>query len=73
MSGCDHPVTIGGVIVRPGDFVVGDADGVVVVPAEIAAEVVEEVESLAVVETNMRQELLDGGMFSAVYDRYQVG
>lgn len=26
-----HPVTVGGVTVRPGDFVLGDADGVVVV------------------------------------------
>jgi regulator of RNase E activity RraA len=73
MSGFDHPVAIGGVVVRPGDFVIGDADGVVIVPAELAVEVLEEVESLAVVETNMRQELLEGGTFSEVYDRYQVG
>lgn len=73
ISGYDHPVRLGGVVVRPGDFVVGDADGVVVVPAELAADVLAEVESLAVVETNMRQELLEGGTFSAVYDRYQVG
>lgn len=73
MSGYDVPVTLGGVRVRPGDFVVGDADGVVIVPQELAAEVLEEVESLAVAETNMRQELLEGGTFSEVYDRYQVG
>ncbi|MEX1158043.1 MAG: RraA family protein [Thermomicrobiales bacterium] len=73
MSGYGHPVTIGGVVVRPGDFIIGDADGVVVVPVELAAEVLDEVESLAVAETNMRQELLEGGTFSAVYDRYQVG
>jgi 4-hydroxy-4-methyl-2-oxoglutarate aldolase len=73
ISGFDHPVTIGGVVVRPGDFVLGDADGVVIVPAELALEVLEEVESLAVAETNMRQELLEGGTFSEVFDRYQVG
>lgn len=73
ISGYDHPVTCGGVLVRPGDFVVGDADGVVIVPAELAVEVLEEVESLATTETNMRQELLEGGRFSEVYDRYQVG
>ncbi len=73
MSGFDHPVTIGGVVVRPGDFVLGDADGVVIVPAELAQEVLKEVESLAVAETNMRQELLEGGTFSEVFDRYQVG
>ena len=32
-------VSIGGVVVRPGDFVIGDEDGVVVVPVEIASEV----------------------------------
>ena len=73
ISGYDHPVKIGGVVVRPGDFVVGDADGVVIVPADVAGQVLEEVESLAVTETNMRQELLEGGTFSEVYDRYQVG
>jgi regulator of RNase E activity RraA len=73
ISGFDHPVTIGGVLVRPGDYVVGDADGVVIVPAELAVEVLEAVESLAVAETNMRQELLEGGTFSEVFDRYQVG
>lgn len=29
-----HPVSVGGVIVNPGDFVIGDADGVVVVERE---------------------------------------
>jgi regulator of RNase E activity RraA len=33
------PVTVGGVMVRPGDLVVADGDGVVVVPIEVAREV----------------------------------
>jgi regulator of RNase E activity RraA len=33
------PVNCGGVLVRPGDFVVADGDGVIVVPAEKAPEV----------------------------------
>lgn len=73
ISGYDHPVMCGGVLVRPGDFVVGDADGVVIVPGEIVTEVLDEVEALALTETDMRTELLDGGRFSEVYDRYQVG
>ena len=73
ISGYDHPVTIGGVLVRPGDFVVGDADGVVIVPSEIAVEVLEEVESLASAETDMRRELREGVLFSEAFDRYQVG
>jgi len=35
----NRPVTIGGVLVRPGDVVVADGDGVVVVPREHAAAV----------------------------------
>jgi regulator of RNase E activity RraA len=33
------PVTVGGMIVNPGDIVVGDSDGLVAVPARLAAEV----------------------------------
>ena len=36
------PVTCGGVAVYPGDFVVGDYDGVILVPSDIADEVADE-------------------------------
>ncbi|HVN83052.1 MAG TPA: RraA family protein [Terriglobia bacterium] len=35
------PVTCGGVLVRPGDYVVGDVTGVVVIPGEKVAQVVD--------------------------------
>jgi regulator of RNase E activity RraA len=35
----NRPVTVGGVLVRPGDMVVADGDGVVAVPREHAEEV----------------------------------
>ncbi len=37
----DVAIACGGVLVRPGDVLVGDEDGVVVVPPELAAEVAE--------------------------------
>jgi len=33
------PITIGATTIQPGDIVVGDRDGVVIVPKEAAAEV----------------------------------
>ena len=38
-ASCNHPVDVGGVLIRPGDIVVGDGDGVICVPAERALEV----------------------------------
>lgn len=35
----DIPIVVGGVLVHPGDVVVADGDGVIVVPRQIAAEV----------------------------------
>lgn len=35
----NHPIAIGGQVVNPGDIIIGDDDGVVVVPKEIAGEV----------------------------------
>lgn len=46
----NHVITCGGQIVRPGDLILGDADGVVVVPAEEAEAV------LAASETRVRKE-----------------
>lgn len=39
VSDVGRPVTIGGVNVRAGDLLLGDADGVLAVPREIADEV----------------------------------
>jgi 4-hydroxy-4-methyl-2-oxoglutarate aldolase len=51
----DVPIVIGGLRVRPGDLVHGDANGVIVVPLEIAADVAAEAARVWAVE----QELFD--------------
>ena len=37
----NHPISVGGIAVNPGDLVVGDADGVVVIERERVAEMIE--------------------------------
>lgn len=46
----DVPICCGGALVRPGDVVVGDADGVVVIPYERLEEVRVQIEDLEILE-----------------------
>ena len=43
----NYPVAVGGIVVQPGDVIVGDLNGVVVVPRESAADLVERLEAHA--------------------------
>jgi len=55
------PVQIGGVRVTPGDLIIGDMDGVLVVPQEVEAEVVEEALAKASTENQVCR-AIDAGM-----------
>jgi regulator of RNase E activity RraA len=48
------PVSLGAVAVAPGDLIIGDADGVVVVPAEGATEVLEVARAIEAAEDRIR-------------------
>lgn len=61
VEGVAVAVTIGGARVAPGDVVVGDPDGVVVLPAEHAAAVLDAAEHILAAETGIR-EAIRGGM-----------
>lgn len=54
------PVSCGGVAVRPGDIIVADADGVVVVPHEEAAAVLSGAQGAVAREEQMRERLARG-------------
>jgi regulator of RNase E activity RraA len=41
----NHPVSVGGIVVHPGDIIVGDRNGVVVVPQAFAPELLERLQS----------------------------
>jgi 4-hydroxy-4-methyl-2-oxoglutarate aldolase len=64
------PITIGRVRIEPGDWVVGDDDGVVVVPAAIAADVLSEAESKASTESEIRAAVRNGMLPLEAYERY---
>ena len=65
-----EPVTIGAVTVATGDYVLGDRDGVVVIPAAIAAEVIARTEEVVATESDMRRALIDGMDPIAAYNEY---
>jgi regulator of RNase E activity RraA len=54
------PVSIGGILVRPEDVLVGDADGVVVVPRERAEEIVKVALKIEEAEQAIHNEAMQG-------------
>lgn len=63
------PITLAGVHVNPGDVIVGDADGVVVVPADRLETVLERLERVRQAETRAVQRVLEGAIMSEVAKR----
>lgn len=53
--------------IAPGDFVVGDADGIVVIPQRIAADVISWTERLNEIEANIVHEMKRGGVREQVF------
>jgi regulator of RNase E activity RraA len=59
--------------VNPGDWIVGDMDGVIAVPKEIAGEVLEKAEEVNAREADSRAALRAGVPFDEVFRRYRRG
>jgi regulator of RNase E activity RraA len=68
----DVPVECGGVLIRPGDLVFGDVDGVVVLPSEIAADAIAQALEKITGENKTREELANGLKLGEVYAKYGV-
>jgi 4-hydroxy-4-methyl-2-oxoglutarate aldolase len=64
------PITIGGVRIDPGDYVVADSDGVVVVPSAVRDAVLAEAEEVAATESEIRAAVREGTLPLAAYERY---
>jgi len=65
-----EPVTIGTVTIATGDYVLGDRDGVVVIPSAIVEEVVTRTEEVVATEGEMRIALVGGMDPVEAYNKY---
>jgi RraA family protein len=66
------PVQCGGAVVHPGDWVVGDEDGIVVVPQDRLQAVIESAQRLALVEKKIEQEVAKGKDLATLLRYHEV-
>lgn len=72
VAAIDVPVHCAGVQVNPGDLVVGDADGVVVVPHDVEARVLAQAFDKVTGENTTRDELKAGAKLADVFARHGI-
>lgn len=60
------PIRCGGMSVRPGDYIVGDADGVIVIPKEKAVEVANRALDVLERENRLRDEIKKGSTLAKI-------
>jgi len=72
ITAAGRPVSCAGVLVEPGELVLADADGVVVVPRAIEADAIRHANDRARRETTVLEELRAGATLRSVWDRYRV-
>ncbi|MFM1802945.1 MAG: hypothetical protein RJA81_2297 [Planctomycetota bacterium] len=68
----DVEIEIDSVRIHPGDFIVADADGVVVIPSEKTMEVLKKAWLKVAGENRTRSELQKGRLLSEVFDEYGI-
>ena len=64
------PIVIGSTTVHPGDFILGDRDGVVVIPQTIAEEVITKAEEVVSTENEVRAAILKGVLPIDAYHQF---
>jgi regulator of RNase E activity RraA len=65
-----EPVTIGTVTISSGDYILGDRDGVVVLPKNIAGDVITQTEQVVSTENKVRSAILSGMDPQEAYLKY---
>ncbi|MFO0890826.1 MAG: RraA family protein [Isosphaeraceae bacterium] len=72
VSGHGVPIVCGGVQVNPGDLVLGDDDGIVVLPRAVAEQAISLAEEKVSGENLVRQKLAEGMSVAEAFKRYGV-
>ncbi|MCI9263943.1 MAG: RraA family protein [Oscillospiraceae bacterium] len=68
----DEPMVCGGVLVRPGDLIFADEDGIVRIPAKLIDKVIPMAAQKVQGENTVREELMKGASVKATFDKYGI-
>jgi 4-hydroxy-4-methyl-2-oxoglutarate aldolase len=68
----NHPISAADVLVNPGDIILGDDDGIVVIPLERAEEILEKSDTRVAKEAHTMEELLKGRSIFDIYGYQSV-
>jgi regulator of RNase E activity RraA len=68
----DGPITCGGLEVTPGDIVLGDADGVTIVPLERAEEILKDAQVILKKEAKLMDDLKEGATLAGYFGPVDV-
>jgi 4-hydroxy-4-methyl-2-oxoglutarate aldolase len=66
------PITLGGVNTKQGDYILGDEDGLVIVPSEVAAETIKLANEKVSGENIARADLARGVPMGEVFQKYGI-
>lgn len=69
----DVPIGCGDAPVFPGDIVVGDGDGVVIIPAHLAAEIADEAVEMTAFEDFVTEKVMEGRSILGLYPPTDAG
>lgn len=64
------PVVVGGVLVNPGDYIVGDEDGIVAIPEENITEIIEFAEDAEATEEEMVKYIHEVGSITKATEKF---
>jgi regulator of RNase E activity RraA len=64
------PVVVGGVLVNPGDYIVGDEDGIVAIPEENIKEIIEFAEDAEATEEEMVKYIHEVGSITKATEKF---